>query len=89
VQMMERPKGGTDRRNPAGPALTPREVHVLRKHFSCRASRVLHDEEGQDLVEYALLVAFIALASVAALSTLSDDIAALWTAIAARLASTS
>lgn len=45
-------------------------------------------DEGQDLVEYSLLLAFVAVASVATVIGLSDDISALWTAIANRLAST-
>lgn len=49
----------------------------------------LRDEEGVDLVEYALLLGFVALASIAALTTLSDDISALWTSIATKLSSTS
>ena len=36
-------------------------------------------EEGQDLVEYALLLAFIALAAVALLSGIKSNIKTLWT----------
>ena len=36
-------------------------------------------EEGQDLVEYALIVALISLASVAAMSTLAVDISSVFT----------
>ncbi len=39
------------------------------------------EEDGQDLVEYALLLAFIALAAVAVLSTMSTNIGKLWSAI--------
>jgi Flp pilus assembly pilin Flp len=52
------------------------------------ASFGFRDEEGQDLVEYALLAGFVALVSTAIYTTLSTDISALWTAIATRLAST-
>jgi len=45
------------------------------------------EEGGQDLVEYALLVALIALATIAALQTLSDSIGSIWTTITARLSS--
>jgi pilus assembly protein Flp/PilA len=38
-------------------------------------------EEGQDLVEYALVVALIALAATAAMKTLGTDIAAAFTGI--------
>ncbi|MDR3719056.1 MAG: Flp family type IVb pilin [Bryobacteraceae bacterium] len=40
----------------------------------------INDEEGQDLVEYALLMGFIALAAVAILTTLGGDISAMFTA---------
>ena len=40
--------------------------------------RVLAEEEGQDLVEYSLLLAFIALAAVAVLSGISGNVTTLW-----------
>jgi Flp pilus assembly pilin Flp len=39
------------------------------------------EEDGQDLVEYSLLLAFIALAAVAILSGVKGQITALWTSI--------
>ena len=39
------------------------------------------EEDGQDLVEYSLLLAFIALAAVAILSGVKNQIATLWTSI--------
>lgn len=36
------------------------------------------EEDGQDLVEYALLLAFIALAAVAILSSVQSNIKTLW-----------
>ena len=36
------------------------------------------EEDGQDLVEYSLLLAFIALAAVALLSTAKGNISTLW-----------
>ena len=33
-------------------------------------SRFIHEEAGQDLIEYALLAAFISVAAVAAISTI-------------------
>lgn len=41
--------------------------------------RFWNDESGQDLVEYSLLLAFIALAAVALLSTAKANLNALWT----------
>ena len=50
--------------------------------------RLYEDEEGQDLVEYGLLLGFIALASVVALSALGSAIKGLfWQSVAAKLAS--
>ena len=37
------------------------------------------EEEGQDLVEYSLLLAFIAIAAVALLSSVKGSINTLWT----------
>ncbi len=39
------------------------------------------EEDGQDLIEYALLMAFIALAAVAVLGTLKTNITSLWNSI--------
>jgi Flp pilus assembly pilin Flp len=36
--------------------------------------RFLHDEEGQDLVEYALLLVFLALAAITILPTLGSSV---------------
>lgn len=38
------------------------------------ALQILKDEKGQDLVEYALVVALIALAATAGMNTLAGDI---------------
>jgi Flp pilus assembly pilin Flp len=47
------------------------------------------DESGQDLVEYALLLAVIAVAGVVGLSTLAGTISQVWTNVNAQLVSTS
>jgi pilus assembly protein Flp/PilA len=44
-------------------------------------------EEGQDLVEYALLVALVSLGSVVALSTLAVDISSVFTTVGTTLTS--
>ena len=44
--------------------------------------RVLVDDDGQDLIEYALLAAFIALAAVAAMTQLGTAINNIYTRIA-------
>ena len=40
--------------------------------------RFWNDEEGQDLVEYSLLLAFIALAAVALLGAVKTNVGAIW-----------
>ena len=49
--------------------------------------RLARDEDGQDLVEYALLTALIAIAAIASLQTLSATIGNIWTVITSRLSS--
>ncbi len=39
----------------------------------------LKEEQGQDLVEYTLLLGFIALASAALYQTISENIVTIWT----------
>ncbi len=47
----------------------------------------LLSEEGQDLIEYALVVALIALAATAGMSTVATKISAAFTSIGTKLAS--
>lgn len=49
-------------------------------------TRLLRDEEGQDLVEYVLLVSLIALAVAAAFPPVTSAITAVFTRVATRLA---
>jgi pilus assembly protein Flp/PilA len=46
---------------------------------------LLSQEEGQDLVEYALVVALIALGATVAMKSLGTEISAIFTAITASL----
>ncbi|HET7056885.1 MAG TPA: Flp family type IVb pilin [Thermomicrobiales bacterium] len=48
-------------------------------------NRVIREEEGQDMVEYALLVGLISVAAIAALLLARDAINALWDAVTAAL----
>ena len=48
---------------------------------------IWREEDGQDLVEYSLLLAFIALAAVTVLSSTSGSLNSLWTKISSTLAS--
>ena len=48
--------------------------------------RFLKDEEGQDLVEYALLLVFLALAAIAILPTLGSSVNTVFTSISTAIA---
>jgi Flp pilus assembly pilin Flp len=43
------------------------------------------EEDGQDMVEYSLLLAFIALAAVGLLSNIKSSISTIWTSISSTL----
>jgi pilus assembly protein Flp/PilA len=47
--------------------------------------RLIKREEGQDLIEYALVVALIAFAAVASMQTVANDINAIFVAIGTAL----
>ncbi|MEK7404859.1 MAG: Flp family type IVb pilin [Acidobacteriota bacterium] len=48
---------------------------------------LLREEEGQDLVEYALIVAAVGLALITTVNTLSQGVASLYSSITADLSS--
>jgi pilus assembly protein Flp/PilA len=52
---------------------------------SARLQTILLQEEGQDLIEYALVVALIAFAATAGMSTLAQDINSAFTNIGTAL----
>lgn len=56
-------------------------MQMLAHLFSRLAATVAHREEGQDLVEYALILVFISIASIAALTALGPQIASIYTQI--------
>lgn len=58
----------------------------LVSHYAAQALQNLKREEGQDLVEYALILVFISIASIAALMALGPQIAAVYTQITESLA---
>ena len=43
------------------------------------------EEEGQDMVEYALLLAFVALAAVSLLSGVKSSISTIWSTVSTNL----
>jgi pilus assembly protein Flp/PilA len=55
--------------------------------LSIKLRTLLSDEQGQDLIEYALVVALIAFGAVTAMGTLSSDINQAFTNIASKLTS--
>ncbi len=60
-------------------------LKALRRFVSLR--RFLRDETGQDLIEYALAAALIALAAIATMRNLGSQVAAGYTHIATSLSS--
>jgi pilus assembly protein Flp/PilA len=53
--------------------------------FLMRLRTIVRDEEGQDLLEYALLVALIALVAVAAVTAAGQSVNTIFSSIAAAL----
>ena len=53
--------------------------------LSAKLQTLMLQEEGQDLIEYALVVALIAFAATAGMSTLATDINSAFTNIGAKL----
>ena len=51
--------------------------------------RLWHEEEGQDLTEYALLLVLIALAAIAGMNTLATAINSVFSAAASNLSTSS
>jgi len=49
--------------------------------------KLLRDESGQDLIEYALVAAIIGLAAVAAMSTLASTVSNAFSAVGSKLSS--
>ena len=59
---------------------------ILKMYVKAQAVKnVLKNEEGQDLIEYALVVALIAFAAVAGMSTVADGINTAFGKIATKL----
>jgi pilus assembly protein Flp/PilA len=55
------------------------------KNLKSILSRLLSDESGQDLIEYALVAALIALGATAAMNTLATTISSAFTAVGTKL----
>ena len=48
--------------------------------------RLMRDDEGQDLIEYALLAGFISLVAVAAITTVGTNVRTVYTNVGAQVA---
>lgn len=69
-----------------GPGLHPKGVELCRPCWQIvKLKGFLKDESGQDLVEYALIVAAVALALITTVTTLSGGINSLYQSITGRL----
>jgi len=53
--------------------------------FVTRLRSFVRDEEGQDLIEYALLVALISLVAIVAITSAGTAVNSIFTSIAAKL----
>ncbi len=62
------------------------KIH-MKQTFAGMISNFLKDEQGQDLVEYALIVAAVALALITVVNNLAAGVASLYTSITTDLTS--
>jgi pilus assembly protein Flp/PilA len=63
------------------------DMNVDLNKFYNRMQNLLSNEDGQDLIEYALVVALIALGATAGMSTVASDINSAFTNVGATLTS--
>ncbi len=55
------------------------------ERFISIATHILHDDSGQDLIEYALIAAVVSLGSVTLMVTLTTKIGSVFASITSRL----
>jgi len=70
-----------------GRRLRPNNSETNQKFMKYAIVRFLRDEQGQDLVEYALIVAAVGLALITTVNSLSQGIASLYSSMTADLSS--
>jgi Flp pilus assembly pilin Flp len=58
---------------------------TIGRVIAARLADLWENESGQDMVEYSLLLAFIALAAVALFSGVKNSIKSIWTTISSNL----
>ncbi len=51
-----------------------------------RIARFINDDQGADLIEYALLIGLITLAAVGSLTSIGTNVSGLWLRISTKLA---
>ena len=61
------------------------KLYVKLQNLTERLRRIVTDESGQDLIEYALVVALIAFAAAAGMTTVATKINAAFTNIGTKL----
>lgn len=54
--------------------------------LALKVQMILNREEGQDLIEYALLVGLVSLAAVAVIGPIGNDLTTIYTSIGTQLA---
>jgi pilus assembly protein Flp/PilA len=54
---------------------------TVMKNLKNIFSRLVRDEQGQDMIEYALLAAFISIVAVALLQTIGTDVRSIYTSV--------
>jgi pilus assembly protein Flp/PilA len=60
----------------------PPEIFIVERNNSMNyLKRILREEEGQDMVEYGLLAAFISIVAIAALQAIGPLVSAIYTSI--------
>jgi pilus assembly protein Flp/PilA len=60
-------------------------IQMLSTYFDSYSARLRRDEDGQGLVEYALIISLVAIVLIAALNALAVDIGGVFTTITTAL----
>jgi Flp pilus assembly pilin Flp len=63
------------------------DAHLTEEEMTKMLARFVYDEQGQDLIEYTLLLAFVCLASAALFVSAGGSVGGIWSATNSQLAS--
>jgi pilus assembly protein Flp/PilA len=88
VAARPRTADGNSRREPRRPLASPERDAFQEDDMTALVNfynSIRRNDEGQDLLEYALLVALIAIVAVGAVTTAGQTVAAIFTDIAAQI----